>query len=338
MENDVILIGHGSGGRLSRELIDEIFKANFSNTALNVLGDSAAISLDSNTIAYTTDSYVVDPIFFQGGDIGQLAVSGTVNDLCVSGAVPKYLTAGFIIEEGFPIIDLERVVKSMAREAKRAKVDIVAGDTKVVKRGQCDKLFINTSGIGIIPADRSHLNTGNAIAVGDKIIITGTLGDHAIAILAARENLTLAEDISSDAAPLNSMTERILKEPESIRFMRDITRGGLATVLVETCEAKPFGIIIHETNLPVRQSIRAVCDLYGFDPIYLANEGKIMMVIRAGEEDKILKQLHKDPLGKEAMVVGEITSDHPQRVVMESIIGGRRIVEMLSGEMLPRIC
>jgi hydrogenase expression/formation protein HypE len=338
MDKGVILIGHGSGGRMSRLLIENIFKTHFSNPVLNKLGDSAVITLESKTISYTTDSYVIDPIFFPGGDIGQLAVCGTVNDLCVSGAIPKYLTAGFIIEEGLSIDDLEKIVISMSREARRAKVDIVTGDTKVVKRGQCDKLYINTSGIGILQADRMHINTGNTIAPGDKIIVTGTLGDHAITILAAREQLSIDEAIRSDAAPLNSMTEKILENPSDIRFMRDITRGGLATVLVECCHQKSFGMMIYEDMLPIKTGVRSVCELYGFDPLYLANEGKIMLIVREGEEEKILKQLHNDPLAKDARLIGEVTSGHPQRVIMESAIGGKRIVEMLSGEMLPRIC
>jgi hydrogenase expression/formation protein HypE len=338
MDKGVILIGHGSGGKLSRELVEKIFSANFSNPALNLLNDSAVLTLESNTISYTTDSYVIDPIFFPGGNIGQLAVSGTVNDLCVSGAIPKYLTAGFIIEEGFSIDDLERVVKSMAMEAKRAGIEIVAGDTKVVKRGQCDKLFINTSGIGILPDNRAHIGIGNTIKPGDKIIVSGSLGDHAIAILAAREKLILDADICSDAAPLNVVTEKILKVPASICYMRDITRGGLATVLVESCQQKSFGMFIYEEFVPVKPGVRAICELYGFDPLYLANEGKVMVIVKNGEEENILNLLHSESLAADAQLIGEITAEHPQRVIMESVIGGRRIVEMLSGEMLPRIC
>jgi hydrogenase expression/formation protein HypE len=338
MNNDIILIGHGSGGRLSHELINEVFRSNFSNPALNVLGDASIVNIDSSQMACTTDSYVIDPIFFPGGDIGKLAVSGTVNDLCVSGAIPKYLTAGFIIEEGFKITELKQIAKSMANEAKNAGVAIIAGDTKVVKRGQCDKLFINTSGIGILSENCSHIHRGNTIAPGDKILVSGTLGDHAIAILSARENLTLDEKIESDVAPLNLLTEKILYMPENIRFMRDITRGGLATILVESCQKKSFGILIYEDRLPVKQGVKAVCELYGFDPLYLANEGKIMLIAKKGQEEIILDKLQKDPLGTDARVIGEVTSDHPGRVIMESVIGGKRIIEMLSGEMLPRIC
>lgn len=338
MSDRIVRIGHGSGGRLSRALIEEIFMEHFNNSILEDLSDSARIRLDRNEISFTTDSYVIDPIFFPGGDIGQLAVSGTVNDLCVSGAIPKYLSAGFIIEEGFSITDLEKIVLSMAEEAKNAEIEIVTGDTKVVKRGQCDKIFINTSGVGIVPEGRKHLKNQDKIKVGDIIIVSGTLGDHAIAILAARENLSLDEDIHSDATPLTNMVEQVLKHPEDIRFMRDITRGGLATVMVESCSKKNFGISIREKDIPVRKSVSAVCELYGFDPLYLANEGKIFIVVTADKADGILSVLKKDKNGGNAAIVGEITDQHPGKVVMQSIIGGKRIVDMLSGEMLPRIC
>lgn len=338
MSEKIIRIGHGSGGRLSNILIEEIFLKHFKNSFLEDLSDSAQIHLNDEEIAFTTDSYVIDPIFFPGGDIGQLAVSGTINDLCVTGAIPKYLSAGFIIEEGFSISDLNRIVASMAKEAKYANVEVVTGDTKVVRRGQCDKLFINTSGIGVIPVNRKHLKNQAGIKTGDKIIVTGYLGDHAIAILAARENLSLDEQILSDAVPLTGMVEEILRNPEDIKFMRDVTRGGLATVLVETCKKRTFGIHILEKDLPVRQSVRAVCDLYGFDPLYLANEGKIIMVVKAGKADSIIKLLRQHKFGSHANIIGEISDEHPGRVVMHSSIGGKRMVDMLSGEMLPRIC
>jgi len=338
MSEKIIRIGHGSGGRLSNILIEEIFLKHFKNSFLEDLSDSAQIHLNDEEIAFTTDSYVIDPIFFPGGDIGQLAVSGTINDLCVTGAIPKYLSAGFIIEEGFSISDLNRIVASMAKEAKYANVEVVTGDTKVVRRGQCDKLFINTSGIGVIPVNRKHLKNQAGIKTGDKIIVTGYLGDHAIAILAARENLSLDEQILSDAVPLTSMVEEVLKNPEDIKFMRDVTRGGLATVLVEICKKKNFGILIKENDLPIRQSVKAVCELYGFDPIYLANEGKIVMVVKADKAKAIVQTLMKHKFGKHASIIGEIDHEHPGKVVMQSSVGGKRMVDMLSGEMLPRIC
>lgn len=338
MSERIIRIGHGSGGRLSSNLIQEIFLKHFNNALLEELSDSAGILLGTEEISYTTDSYVIDPIFFPGGDIGQLAVSGTTNDLCVTGAIPKYLSAGFIIEEGFPISELDKIAASMAREAKNAGVEIVTGDTKVVKRGQCDKLFINTSGIGIVPANRKHLRNREGIETGDKIIVTGTLGDHAIAILAARENLSLDEQVLSDAVPLTRMVEEVLKYPEDVKFMRDITRGGLATVLVEICSKKEYGIFIREKELPIRQSVKAVCELYGFEPIYLANEGKIAMIVKADKADAILHILKKNEFGSNAAIVGEIGNEYPGKVVMQSSVGGKRMVDMLSGEMLPRIC
>lgn len=337
MHQKQILIGHGSGGRLSRELIRDIFVKHFSNKTLDSLGDAAWLPSSDQELAFTTDSYVVDPVFFPGGDIGQLAVSGTVNDLSVSGAIPKYLSAGFIIEEGFSIENLEKIAISMAREAKNAGVDIVTGDTKVVKRGQCDKIFINTSGIGLIPKNRQHLKDGSTVAPGDKIIVTGNLGDHAIAILSAREKLNLDEDLKSDAAPLNQLTEAVMAEPASIRLMRDITRGGLATVLVEICENKNYGILIEESKVPVRKSVHAICELYGFDPLYLANEGKIMLIVKNGEEDQILNLLKSNSKGQEAAIVGEIT-ENPGKAIMLSSIGGKRMIDMLNGEILPRIC
>jgi hydrogenase expression/formation protein HypE len=338
MSSDLIRIGHGSGGRLSRELIDQVFVKHFSNPVLDRLSDAANLKSTNEALAFTTDSYVIDPIFFPGGDIGQLAVSGTVNDLCVAGAKPLYLSAGFIIEEGFSITDLKKIAVSMAEEASAAGIQIVTGDTKVVKKGQCDKIFINTSGIGVISPDRLHLKDSDTITPGDKIIISGTIGDHAIAILSARENLKLDEEIVSDATPLNSLTEKILENPKDIKFMRDITRGGLATILVETCERKKFGIQIDEKTLPVHQSVQSVCDLYGFDPMYLANEGKIMIIVKSGTEESILSRIRKDTYGQEAAIIGEITRTNPGKAVMISSIGGKRMIDMLSGEMLPRIC
>jgi hydrogenase expression/formation protein HypE len=338
MPEDRILIGHGSGGRLSRELITNLFLKYFNNTSLSLLGDAARIDSPGNRLAFTTDSFVVDPIFFPGGNIGNLAISGTVNDLCVSGAVPKFLTCGFILEEGFPYKHLEQVVKSMAEDAEKAGILIVAGDTKVVNRGQADKLFINTSGIGAIPESCDHLNNIRHIAPGDKLIVSGTLGDHAIAILSARENLQFDDPVISDATPLNHMVGKVLRRPQAIKVMRDITRGGLATVLVEICEGRDFGMTIDEQKIPVKQGVRSMCELYGFDPLYLANEGKILFIVGKGEEDYVLQALHDDINGTEAALIGEVSATRPGKVTMRSGIGGTRIVDMLNGEMLPRIC
>jgi hydrogenase expression/formation protein HypE len=338
MDETVIRIGHGSGGRLTRELIHEIFRKRLSNRFLDQLSDSAIIPITGSNLALTTDSYVIDPIFFPGGDIGKLAVCGTVNDLCVTGATPRYMSAGFILEEGFAIDQLVRIVESMANEAHKAGILIVTGDTKVVKKGQCDKIFINTSGIGYMNPDRVHISSGSTIKPGDKIILTGSLGDHAISIMTARENLTLEEEIISDAASMNLLTEEILKVPEEIHFMRDITRGGLGTILAEICDKRSFGLEINENNLMVKRSVKAVCELYGFDPLYLANEGKILIIVNKISAEKIVKELKKNSLGENAQIIGEITDEHPGRALMKSIIGGKRIIDMLSGEMLPRIC
>ncbi len=338
MEDSYIRIGHGSGGRLTQELIREIFIEHFTNPILEQQADAALLSLHEKNLAFTTDTYVIDPIFFPGGDIGKLSISGTVNDLCVTGAIPKFISAGFIIEEGFAIEQLIKIVESMAREAKRSGVEIVTGDTKVVKKGQCDKIFINTSGIGYLDPDRVSLSTRSLIKNGDKVIVTGTLGDHSIAVLSAREHLTLEQNIISDAAPLNMLVESILKEPGTVHFMRDITRGGLATVLNETCEKMNFGIEIDEKMIPVQRSIQAVCDLYGFDPVYLANEGKLMIIAGKSSANKILNIIRQDKHGKNAAIIGEIVNSNPGIVVMKTQIGGKRIIDMLTGEMLPRIC
>jgi hydrogenase expression/formation protein HypE len=338
MDDLIVRMGHGSGGRLTRDLIKEIFVKNFDNPALNKLGDAAVFSITGDRLAFTTDSYVIDPIFFPGGDIGKLAVSGTINDLCVSGADAKYMSVGIILEEGFSIESLTRIAESMAKEAGRAQISIVTGDTKVVKKGQCDKIFINTTGIGTIPDNRQHLSNGTTIEAGDIIIISGTLGDHAIAILSAREHLMFEEEIISDTAPLIPLTKAVLTEPSEISFMRDVTRGGLATVLVEACEKRSFGIEIDEKMIPIKRSVKSVCELYGFDPMYLANEGKMMMIVKPKSAGGILNRLKNESLGTDASIIGVITSSHPGQAVLKSVIGGRRMIDMFSGEMLPRIC
>jgi hydrogenase expression/formation protein HypE len=338
MSNDLILIGHGSGGRLTHKLIRDIFLKEFGNTILDIEGDAALLSDLTGKLAFTTDSFVIDPIFFPGGDIGKLAVCGTINDLCVVGSTPKYLSLGVIIEEGFPIASLKKIAHSIASEAKKAGVLIAAGDTKVVKRGQCDKIFINTTGIGVVPEEHCHLADTSKITPGDAIIVTGTLGDHSIAILASRENLKLDENIQSDVASLDPITKIALKNPADIVFMRDITRGGLATVLNEICSDQKFGIEISKDKIPVRMAVESICELYGFDPMYLANEGKIVMIIRPHAAEKLMNELKKTELAKNAAVIGSITSEHPAKVVMNSTIGGKRLLNMLNGEMLPRIC
>ena len=310
----------------------------FSNDHLDAQTDSAILGLSQKNIAFTTDSYVVDPIFFQGGNIGKLAVCGTVNDLAVSGAKPLYLSCGFIIEEGFPMDDLETIVKTMAEEAKIAGVKIVTGDTKVVNRGKCDKIFINTAGIGEMEEDKKHISFGTNVEDGDKIIINGSVGDHGIAILAARESLNFKSEINSDCVALNGLIGDALNIIGGIKFMRDATRGGIATVLCELAKSKKLGISIDEKNIPVKEIVKGTCEIFGFDPLYLANEGKVVMVVSQKDADHILKVLQAHPLGKESAIIGEITGSNPGKVLMQTEVGGRRIIDMLAGEMLPRIC
>ncbi len=336
--NKNILLSHGSGGKLSHELISDIFVKHFDNDILSAQTDSAILDLQGSHLAFTTDSYVVDPIFFQGGNIGKLAVCGTVNDLAVSGAKPLYLSCGFIIEEGFPISDLESIVKTMAEEATKAGVKIATGDTKVVNKGKCDKIFINTAGIGLLGPERKNISFGKNIAPGDKIIVNGSIGDHGIAILAARESLSFQADIQSDCAALNGLIESCLELSSGIKFMRDATRGGIATVLCELAENKDLGIIMNETSIPVSELVKGTCEVFGFDPLYLANEGKVVMVVSKKDATKVLEKMQKHPFGQEAQIVGEIVADHPGKVLLQTEIGGRRIIDMLAGEMLPRIC
>jgi hydrogenase expression/formation protein HypE len=333
-----ILLSHGSGGKLSHELISELFVKYFHNEILSQQTDSAILDFPGEHLSFTTDSYVVDPIFFQGGNIGKLAVCGTVNDLTVSGAKPLYLSCGFIIEEGFSISDLEAIVKTMAEEAKNAGIKIVTGDTKVVNKGKCDKVFINTAGIGLLKPERKNISFGNDISPGDKIIVNGSIGDHGIAILAARESLSFQADIKSDCASLNGLIEDCLCASSGIRFMRDATRGGIATVLCELAENKNLGIVINETTLPLKELVKGTCEVFGFDPLYLANEGKVLMIVGANDAELILEKMRSHHLGKEAQIIGEIVAEHPAKVLMQTEIGGRRIIDMLAGEILPRIC
>ncbi|MCD4663988.1 MAG: hydrogenase expression/formation protein HypE [Bacteroidales bacterium] len=336
--NNNILLGHGSGGRLSHELIEDLFVKYFSNDILNEQTDAAVLSINSDRLSFTTDSFVVDPIFFPGGDIGKLAIAGTVNDLAVSGAKPLYLSAGFIIEEGFSLKDLEVIVKSMANEARKAGVKIVTGDTKVVNRGKCDKVFINTTGVGEILQEHIRIGTGKNIQKGDKIIINGTIADHGMCIMAAREDISFSTDIKSDCACLNHLIKDALNVSDQMRFMRDATRGGLATVLCELAENNNFGIKINESELPVNENVRGICELLGFDPLYVANEGKVLMVVGREDAEKVLEILRKNELGKEAVIIGEIVNEHHRKAWLTTGIGGRRIIDMLAGEQLPRIC
>ncbi|OYT14224.1 MAG: hydrogenase expression/formation protein HypE [Bacteroidetes bacterium 4572_114] len=336
--NSKILLGHGSGGKLSHELISDIFLKYFNNEILGAQTDSAVLDIPGRHLSFTTDSYVVDPIFFQGGNIGKLAVCGTINDIAVSGAKPLYLSCGFIIEEGFALTDLETIAKTMAEEAKNAGVKIVTGDTKIVNKGKCDKIFINTAGIGVLAPEKKDISFGANIKPGDKIIVNGSIGDHGIAILAARESLSFQTDVQSDCASLNDLIQSCLASSENIKFMRDATRGGIATVLCELAENKNLGVIIEENEVPLKDLVKGTCEVFGFDPLYLANEGKVVMVAGAQDAGLILQKMRSHPLGQDARIIGEITKGHPTKVLMHTEIGGRRIIDMLAGEMLPRIC
>lgn len=337
-KTDRILLSHGSGGSLMHDLIRELFVRHFDNSILNKESDSALLQAASSNVAFTTDSFVVDPIFFPGGDIGKLAVCGALNDLVAAGARPYCLSAGFIIEEGFPMGALERIVKSMAEVAKLAGVFIATGDTKVVEKGKCDKIFINTSGIGFFPETNVPLFSKEAIKPGDQLIINGFLGDHGMAVMAARNQLEHAISFQSDCAPLNLLLDELLKVDLGIKFMRDPTRGGLATTLCEICEGLNFGIRIFEDQVPVRSSVQGLCDLLGFDPLYVANEGKMLIVAKKGSEQNLLNKLRENPLGRNAAIIGEVISENRGLVTLQTSIGGTRIVNMLSGEQLPRIC
>ncbi len=333
-----ILLGHGSGGVMTGNLISNLFVRHFNNPQLSVLGDSALANIDGSMIAFTTDSFVVDPVFFPGGDIGKLAVCGTVNDLAVAGARPLYLSSAFIIEEGFPISDLERIVASMAEAARNAGVEIITGDTKVVKKGQCDKVFINTAGIGTIEKKYAGISSGALISEGDQLIVNGFLGDHEMAILAARENLQFETPVISDVASLNGLISQILDAGVEVKFMRDITRGGIATILAEIATSVNKGLLIEEQSIPVREQINGICEIYGFNPLYLANEGKMLMVVSPGSAQRALEIMQGHPLGKDACRIGSVTTANADRVLLKSAYGGTRLLTKLAGEQMPRIC
>ena len=332
-----ILLGHGSGGRMMHDLISEVFIRHFANEILSEQTDSAILSVGSSEIAFTTDSFVIHPLFFPGGNIGKLAVCGTVNDLAVSGSEPLYISVSFIIEEGFPISELEIIVESLAAEAKKAGVLIVTGDTKVVNKGKCDKLFINTAGIGRMRKEDRLISKAEDIQPGDVIIINGTIGDHGMAVMNARESFNFKTTVESDCASLNHMIRQML-DKSAVKFMRDPTRGGVATVLNELVEKIQLGIEIDETSLPINKGVQAMCELLGFDPLHIANEGKVVIVASENEAESILNALQNHELGKRSAIIGRVVSDHPGRVVLRNETGGRRIIDSLSGDLLPRIC
>ncbi|MDF1513013.1 MAG: hydrogenase expression/formation protein HypE [Anaerolineae bacterium] len=332
-----IMLAHGSGGVLSHELIRDVFARYFANPHLDALNDAAVLgTLPPGRLAITTDSYVVQPLFFPGGNIGELAVCGTVNDLAVAGATPLFLSAGFILEEGLPLETLTRIVISMAETAQRAGVQIVTGDTKVVDRGAADGVFINTAGLGVVPpgVDLSpqHLRPG------DVLLINGPIGDHGMAVMMQREGLSFSSTLESDTAPLNHLIAEVLQAvPGQVRCMRDATRGGLATVLNEWAE-HGVGLHIVEQDIPVRDEVRAACEFLGLDPMYAANEGKVVIATAPDAAPDALAALRSHPLGQSAAIIGQVTEAHPGRVVLETPYGARRIVQMLTGAQLPRIC
>jgi hydrogenase expression/formation protein HypE len=332
---DKILLAHGSGGKLAHELIEKSFLGAFDNPFLAKLDDSAVVDL-SGRLAFTTDSYVVNPIFFPGGDIGKLAVCGTVNDLAMSGAQPLYLSLSFIIEEGLSLGELGRVVASVQKAAQEAEVKIITGDTKVVHRGTADKLFINTSGMGLIP-EGVNISGSNA-ELGDKVILSGTIGDHGIAVLSQREGLSFATQLESDCAPLGSLVAEMLAASPDIHCLRDPTRGGLATTLNELARQSKVGIRIEEERIPVREEVLGACEMLGFDPLYVANEGKLVAIVPVKEADKVLQAMQRNHYGKDAAIIGEVGAEHPGRVVMKTCLGASRIIDMLVGDLLPRIC
>ncbi len=341
-EHKQIVLGHGSGGKLTAELIDKVFLPAFKNPVLDKLDDQAVLTIGTARLAFTTDSFVVTPIFFPGGDIGRLAVHGTVNDLAMSGARPLYLAAAFILEEGLAAEDLKRVVESMRAAAEEAGVQFVTGDTKVVNRGKGDQIFITTTGIGVIEegvnisADRAR--------PGDKIILSGYVGDHGMAIMSQREGLEFEGVIESDCASLNGLVASMLETPQAngdadfLHCMRDPTRGGVATTLNEVAKRACVGMLIREQSIPVRESVKGACEVLGLDPLYVANEGKLLAIVAPERADDVVRQMRRHRLGQDAVIIGEVVADPPGMVLMKTEIGGTRVLDVMFGEQLPRIC
>jgi hydrogenase expression/formation protein HypE len=336
MKEKNILLAHGSGGKLMHELIEKFFLKAFGNDYLNSLDDAVSLPLEGSQLAFTTDTYVVNPIFFRGGNIGRLAVCGTVNDLSMKGAIPNYLSCAFLIEEGFSLKDLEKIISSMVEAAKEASVVIVTGDTKVVEKGSADKIFINTAGVGVIP-EGVNISGSNA-KPGDVVIVSGSIGDHGIAVLSEREGIAFESSIESDVAPLNKLVEDILKVTKDVHVLRDPTRGGLSSTLNEVAKHSQVGIIIDEEVIPIKDEVLGACEMLGFDPLHVANEGKLIAIVPQESADEILKAMRKNPYGKEAAIIGEVTEEPRGKVLVKTVIGTTRILDMLVGEQLPRIC
>jgi len=332
-----VIMGHGSGGKLSHDLITDLFYPLFDNPVLRLSNDAGVVDLsEGNRIAISTDSHVVWPIFFPGGDIGRLAVCGTVNDVAMMGANPRYLTAGFILEEGLELGVLEVIVDSMRQAVAEAGIEIIAGDTKVVDRGKADALYINTSGIGIV-ADESQIG-GQQARPGDVVILSGTVGDHGIAVLSARGDLGFEADVQSDVAPLNHLVSAMLESSKAIHVLRDPTRGGVASALNEIARQSGACIQLDERSIPVRPAVHAACEMLGFDPLYIANEGKLIAIVAREDAEKVLETMQITPYGEESVVIGEVIDEPKGRVLLKTAIGGKRIVDMMAGEILPRIC
>jgi hydrogenase expression/formation protein HypE len=333
---DTVLLGHGSGGRLTADLIRELFLPAFTNPFLAQLNDQAIVGVDGLRLAFTTDSFVVKPLFFPGGDIGRLAVHGTVNDLAMGGAQPLFLSAAFILEEGLPMETLRRVVESLRAAAEEAGVVVVTGDTKVVEKGSGDGLFINTSGIGLVPAGL-HLSA-DAARPGDRVLLSGSLGDHGIAILAQREGLEFETQIKSDSAPLHTLVQAMLGTGRAMRCLRDPTRGGLSSALNEIAAQSQVGVLLDERAIPIREEVQGACELLGLDPLYVANEGKLVAIVAPEGAEEILAAMRAHPLGRQARMIGEVIDTQPGLVTMRTALGTTRIVDLLAGDQLPRIC
>ena len=332
-----VIMGHGSGGKLSRDLLRELFYPPFDNQILMGANDAAVLEASGGArLAVSTDSHVVWPLFFPGGDIGRLAICGTVNDVAMMGARPKYITAGFILEEGLELGVLEVIVDSMRQAAQEANVQIIAGDTKVVEKGKADALYINTSGLGLV-YDDVQIGADRA-QPGDIVLLSGPIGDHGIAVLSARGDLGFEAEVKSDVAPLNHLVETILKSSKSVHVMRDPTRGGVASALNEIAGSSGIGIMLDEDRIPVRPAVHAACEMLGFDPLYIANEGKLLAIVGSDDADQVLEAIRQHEYGRESAIIGEVVAEPASRVLMRTSIGGTRIVDMLAGELLPRIC
>ncbi len=333
---DKVMLAHGGGGKLSNQLIQKMFISEFDNSMINAMHDGAIFEVNKGRLAFSTDSFVVQPIFFPGGNIGELAVNGTVNDIACCGAVPKYLSLSFIIEEGLPMVDLWKIVQSIKLAAIEANVKIVTGDTKVVDKGKGDKIFINTSGIGVIE-NNINISPTNCKA-GDLIIVNGNIADHGIAIMSSRQGLEFETTIESDTAPLNGLIQDILNVSKNIRVLRDPTRGGLSSALNEIAQSSNLGIEIYENQLPILEEVKGACEILGLDPLYIANEGKVLVFVPKEEADKVLSVMKAHKYGKNSAIIGKLCNEHPKMLRMKTTIGSTRIVDMISGEQLPRIC